>query len=328
MKAPFVDVHDLMKLDAEATVTEITQAIQDQVRYALGRRGAIVAISGGIDSSVVAQLCVRALGPEHVIGLLLPECESSDATLPLSQLLADHLGIRTFREDISPILEACGCYRRRDEAIQSLIPEYGPGYKSKLVNEGLLETGNSHIFYLVVEAPDGQQQKVEAPGDVLMQVVAATNFKQRTRKMLEYHYADRFHYAVTGTPNRLEYELGFFVKNGDGSADLKPISHLYKSHVFQLARHMALPQTLLEQTPSTDTYSLAQTQEEFYFAMPLEILDLCLYCKNNGYSFEQTAQAAGLTAEQVKTVFADIVSKRSMGEYLQSTAPEGGEGVA
>jgi NAD+ synthase len=316
MKPPFAEVHPLMRLDAAAETARIARAIREQVHFALGRRGAIVAISGGIDSSVVAALCVRALGRENVIGLLLPECESSGNTLPLSQRLADHLGIRTFREDISPILEACGCYRRRDEAIRSLIPAFGPGCKSKLVNEGLLETGNSHVFYIVAETRDGGQRKVEAPIDVLMQVVAATNFKQRTRKMLEYHYADRFHYAVAGTPNRLEYELGLFVKNGDGSADLKPISHLYKSQVFQLARHMELPPVLLEQTPSTDTYSLAQTQEEFYFAMPLELLDLCLFCKNGDCTMAETADITGLKPQQVKTVFADMVSKRAMAEYL------------
>ncbi|MBT3294597.1 MAG: NAD(+) synthase [Verrucomicrobia bacterium] len=312
-----MDVHELMKLDAPAAIAETTEAIRTQVHYDLGRRGAIVAISGGIDSSVVAALCVEALGREHVIGLMLPERDSSEQTLPLSQLLADHLGIRVFTENITPILDGCGCYRRRDEAIQSLIPDYGPDYKSKLVNEGLLETGNSHVFSIVVEAPDGTQQQVETPIDVLMQVVAATNFKQRTRKMLEYYYADRFHYAVTGTPNRLEYELGFFVKNGDGAADLKPVAHLYKSHVFQLARHLGLPQTLIDQTPTTDTYSLTQTQEEFYFAMPLEMLDLCLFCKNSGYTIEQTATATELTASQVEAVFADIVSKRTMGEYLR-----------
>lgn len=316
MRRPFETIHPSMQIDAEAVIAATTQAIQQQVQFELGRRGAIVAISGGIDSSVVAALCVRALGADNVVGLLLPESESADSTRGLSQLLADHLGIRTFCESITPILEGCGCYRRRDEAIQSLFPEYTPEYKSKLVNDGLLETGNSQVYSIVVEAPDGSRQRAEAPMDVLLQVVAATNFKQRTRKMLEYYYADRLHYAVAGTPNRLEYELGFFVKNGDGAADLKPIAHLYKSHVFQLARHVELPGTLLEQPPSTDTYSLEQTQEEFYFAMPLELLDLCLYCRNRGQSIDQATDITGLTRDQVKAVYADIIAKRSMADYL------------
>ncbi|MFN3682176.1 MAG: NAD(+) synthase, partial [Nitrospira sp.] len=225
---------DSLRLDASAEVARITSFIREKVVTTLRRKGVVVGLSGGIDSSTVAALAVRALGADRVIGLFMPESDSSDDSLRLGQLLAEKLGIRTFTEDISGILRGAECYRRRDEAIRTVVPEYHSGYKSKLVLSSL-DSSEFRISYVVVQSPDGEQRKVRLTAEAFLALVAATNFKQRTRKMMEYYYADRFQYAVAGTPNRLEYDLGFFVKNGDGSADIKPIAHLYKSQVYQLA---------------------------------------------------------------------------------------------
>ena len=149
-----------------------------------------------------------------------------------------------------------------------------------------------------------------------MEIVAATNFKQRTRKMLEYYHADRLNYAVAGTPNRLEYDQGFFVKLGDGAADVKPIAHLYKTQVYQLAEYLEVPAEIRKRPPTTDTYSMPQGQDEFYFSLPYDRMDLCLYGKNNGIATETVADALGLTPEQVQSVYDDIDTKRSTTRYL------------
>jgi NAD+ synthase len=149
-----------------------------------------------------------------------------------------------------------------------------------------------------------------------LQLVAATNFKQRIRKMVEYYHADRLNYAVSGTPNRLEYDQGFFVKQGDGAADFKPIAHLYKSQVYALAEELGVPAEIRARPPTTDTFSMEQTQEEFYFALPYDKMDLCLYAMNHGISATEVAGAVGITAEQVERVFKDIESKRRTTSYL------------
>jgi NAD+ synthase len=154
------------------------------------------------------------------------------------------------------------------------------------------------------------------PIDVYLGVVAATNMKQRTRKQIEYYHADRLNFAVAGTPNRLEYDQGFFVKNGDGSADVKPIAHLYKSQVYQLADYLGVPDEIRARTPTTDTYSLAQTQEEFYFGLPLRKLDLCLYALNHGIPAAMVAPMVGLTPGQVEEVYRDVTGKRLSSRYL------------
>ncbi|MBK9307221.1 MAG: NAD(+) synthase [Nitrospira sp.] len=306
---------DRLKLDAVAEVERIGAFIQNGVCTQLRRKGLVIGLSGGIDSSTVAALAVSALGPDRVVGLFMPESDSSDDSLRLGQLLAKQLGIKTFTEDISGILTGAECYRRRDAAIRAVVPEYHAGYKSKLVLSSL-DSSEFRISYVVVQSPDGVQRKARLTGDAFLALVAATNFKQRTRKMMEYYYADRFLYAVAGTPNRLEYDQGFFVKNGDGSADIKPIAHLYKSQVYQLAAFLGVPDEILTRPPTTDTYSLSQSQEEFYFSLPYDNMDLCLYGKNHNLPAKEVAGYLGLTEAQVERVYRDIDAKRAVARYL------------
>src|SRR6185295_2851917 len=305
-----------LRIDAEKEIERISARVRETLGHTLKRRGAVVGLSGGIDSSVVAALCVRALGKERVLGLHMHERESSNETRRLSRAIADALGIETVDEDITPLLEAAGCYRRRDEAIRSVILDYKPSWKSKIVLPSVTDSDALRIYSIVVHAPDGRERKARLDQAAYLTIVAATNFKQRVRKMLEYFHADRLNYAVAGTPNLLEYDQGFFVKNGDGAADFKPIAHLYKSQVYQLAAALGVPDEIRRRPPTTDTYSLSQSQEEFYFSLPYAQMDLCLYAKNHGVSAEETARALQLTPQQVERVFRDIDGKRAFAAYL------------
>jgi len=307
---------DVLTLDAETEIERIAQSLRAQVLGDFRRRGAVLGLSGGIDSSVVAALCARAFGKDKVLGLFMPERHSSDDALMLGRLLADTLGIEAIVEDIAPALEGLGCYRRQDEAIRSIVPQYGAGWKCKLVLPSILEAGRLNVTRLTVQSPEGEVSTVRLTPAAYLQIVAATNYKQRVRKMTEYYHADRLNYAVAGTPNRLEYDQGFFVKLGDGAADVKPIAHLYKSQVYQIAAHLGVPEEILSRPSTTDTYSLPQSQEEFYFSLPHERMDLCLYGYNNGIAVEEVAAATGLTVDQVHRVNRDIDQKRRTTEYL------------
>jgi len=307
---------DILKIDAASVSANIESEIRDIVLQRLNRKGVVVALSGGIDSSVVAALCVKALGSARVLGLMLPEADSSPDSLNFANLLAQSLSMRAHVEDIAGILTAAGCYHRRDEAIRKVIPEYAEGYKCKIVLPDQVNGSAYPIFSVVVESPLGERTKARLTLDSYLGVVAATNFKQRTRKMMEYYHADRFNYAVAGTPNRLEYDQGFFVKNGDGAADLKPIAHLYKTQVYQLAAYLGIPEEIQKRPPTTDTYPLDQSQEEFYFPLPYDRMDLCLYAKNHDVQPEEVAPVIGLTAEQVARVYRVIDSTRSATRYL------------
>jgi len=281
----------------------------------VGRRGFVVAMSGGIDSSVSSALCVKALGKDKVYGLMLPERDSSGFSTARGRQLAEHLGIKYEVFDIAQALEGIGCYKWRDDAIRKVFPQYGEGWKNKIIISGGLE-GQINHFQLVVQTPEGVTKQERLGLKEYLQIVAATNHKQRIRKTVEYFHADRLNYAVIGTPNRLEYDQGFFVKNGDGSADVKPIAHLYKTQVYALARHLKLPKEICDAIPTTDTYSLAQGQDEFYFALPYAQMDLALYALNHGHTAEQLAPVIGVTVQQATNVFRDIQAKRRATRYM------------
>jgi NAD+ synthase len=307
---------DQLKIDAAKEVDSIGNFLRVALARTLRRRGIVVGISGGIDSAVTAALAVRALGPERVFCLLMPERESSPDTLALSRGLAQHLGTRFEIEDITQTLEAVGFYRRYRDAVRKVVPEYGEGWGSKMVATTSGDQRGFTFFSLVVANPAGETRTVRLPIEVYLEIVATTNFKQRCRKLLEYHYADRWNFAVAGTPNLLEYDQGFFVKNGDGAADIKPIAHLYKTQVYQLAEYLGIPTEIRQRPPTTDTYSLAQGQDEFYFALPYREMDLCLYGLNHGIPASQVARAAGITEAQVTNAWANIQQKRSTVHYL------------
>ena len=307
---------ELLRIDAARATSEITTAVESTVVRSMRKRGVVIGLSGGVDSSVCAALCARALGPERVVGLLMPERESSSETLELGRLAAESAGITAVLEDISGLLDAAGCYTRRDGAIRSLIPEYGPGWRCKVSLPSVVNSDQYRIFSVIAQSPDGTQRRARVTPSAYLELVAATSFKQRTRKMMEYYHADRLNYAVVGTPNRLEYDQGFFVKNGDGAADIKPIAHLYKTQVYQLAEYLGVPETIRSRPPTTDTYSLPQTQEEFYFSLPYGKMDLCLYARNNGIDAADIGAVLGLTAQEVERVFRDIDAKRRASRYL------------
>ena len=306
----------LLTLDAEQAIGMIPRTLRQIVTNDLRRRGLVVGISGGIDSALCAALSVRAMGSDRVLGLLMPEKGSTGNSLRLGRVVAESLGIQTITEDISLALDALGCYRRQECAIKELVPDFNSEWKFKLVLPTALKSGRLPITSLVVQAPDGRREQLRLRADLYRVLVAATNFKQRVRKMLEYYHGDRLQYAICGTPNRLEYDQGFFVKNGDGSADVKPIAHLYKSQVYQLARALGIPEEIIGQHPTTDTFSLEQTQEEFYFGMPYKSMDLCLYGLNHGVAPAEVAVHAGLTKSQVEFVYEDIRAKRRATRYL------------
>lgn len=309
---------DLLRIDAQDEAARIENWVLDMVGKRFRKKGAVIGLSGGVDSSVCAAICVKALGAERIIGIFTPERECKEETNELGRLIADHLGITAIREDITELLKASGCYERRDDGIRMSVPEFQRGWGSKVVLPNILESDRLNISNIVVRDLDGNEIRQRMNTRSYLQVVAASNFKQRTRKMMEYYHADRLNYAVIGTPNKLEYDLGFFVKNGDGSADLKPIAHLYKTQVYQLGRHYGLPDIVLNRAPTTDTYSLPQSQEEFYFSLPYYHMDIALFAYHNGYTPLELSTYLSITPEQAERIYRDIESKRRMVQYLQS----------
>ena len=256
----------VLDIDPEAETERIVAMLRDSVSKVMHRRGAVLGISGGVDSSVVLALCARAFDPERVVALMLPEQDSESDSESLARQVARQYGVEPILEVITPVLEGFGCYPRRDEAIKRVFPEYDAttGYKAKVVlPQNVLEQGGFNVPSLTMITPTGEEQTKRLSPNDYFQIVAASNFKQRTRMAMLYYHAELRNYAVVGTANKNEHGQGFFVKHGDGGVDVQPITHLFKTQVYQLAEYLGIPQDIRERIPTSDTYSAPQTQEEF-----------------------------------------------------------------
>ncbi|MBE0676580.1 MAG: NAD(+) synthase [Bacteroidales bacterium] len=318
IRKPFTK--DIILLEnVEELVANIVEQMRGDILHRFKRNGAVVGISGGIDSSVCFALAAKAFGPEKVLGVMLPEKDSSPDSEMLARELAAKFGVRAIKEEITGALSGFGCYERRDEAVKRVFPEYDPAkWKMKIgVRQSGLFSNLPPIFYLTIIDAAGNVKDKILPAREYLQIVAASNFKQRTRMSMLYYHAEALHYAVIGTPNKHEQEQGFFVKYGDGAGDVMPIGNLYKTQVYQLAEYLGVPKGIIERTPTTDTYSAEQTQEEFFYQLPFHLMDRFWYGFENGYPPAEVAAVMGETAERVDALFRNFDRKRNTTEYLR-----------
>lgn len=302
----------------EDVCNTIIAKLKTDVVQNLQRRGAVIGISGGIDSSVCMALSVKAFGADKVTAIMLPEQESSDDSKNLALKLANKFHVKTVEENITKALEGFGCYERRDEAIARVITNFDPKLdKAKIEIKQDISQNIPGIFSVTVIKPDGEIISKLLPVKEYLQIVAATNFKQRSRMSMLYYHAERLHCAVIGTPNKHEVEQGFFVKYGDGGADVMPIAHLYKTQVYQLARHLGVPQEIIDRTPTTDTYTAEQTQEDFFYQMPFIEMDLIWYGWEHSYDPEEVGNVMGKTAQEIENIYNSFKRKKKTTDYLR-----------
>jgi len=314
---------NILQLDAAVETERLTNWLRGTVRGKLRRRGAVLGISGGVDSAVVLALCVRAFGPTKVLAVMLPDQDSSPESEKLARQLAAKFGVEPVLEDMTGALAGFGCYARRDEAIRRVIPEYDPdqGDRAKItLPPDLLSGGALNLFSVTVVRPDGSEISRPLPAKEFLQIVAASNFKQRSRMAMLYYHAESRHYAVIGTANKNERMQGFFVKHGDAGVDCDPIVHLYKTQVYQLAEHLEIPDEIRRRVPTSDTYSATCSQEEFFFRMPFAMMDLLWCGMEKKFTAEEIAVGMGLTSTQVQRAFDDLTRKRQNTEYLRQPA--------
>lgn len=309
---------NVLQLDPEAEVQQIIEKMRHNIFDVLKRKGGVIGVSGGVDSAVVLAIAVQAIGPERLVALLLPEMESSPDSARLGHAVCHQFGVRPLVEDVTGPLMGFGAYRRRDDAVRDIFPEYDSTYKLKItLPGGLMDARTLNFFSATIVAPDGQETTRRLRPAQFRQIVAATNFKQRSRVAMLYYHAELHDYAVIGTPQRNEHDQGFFVKYGDGAMDVKPIGHLYKSQVYQLAEHLNILEEIRTRPPTSDTYSAGSTQEEFFFRLPFETMDLIWYGLDHDIPAAVVAGEMDLTEEQVQRVYDDIQQKRRTTEYLR-----------
>ncbi len=310
---------DDIRIDPAAETARIVDQMRQIVGGKLHKRGGVIGISGGIDSSVCLALSARAFGPDKVLGVTMPESDSNPESALLARRLAHKFGVAYLVENMTAALAGFGTYERRDDAIRRVFPEYDSTYKAKIVLPSALEGKDQiNLYQLTIISPEGESRTQRLPLAEYLQIVAASNFKQRSRMSMLYYHADRLNYVVVGTGNKNEHEQGFFVKYGDGGADIKPIAHLFKTQVYQLAAYLDVPEEIQKRTPTTDTYSAECTQEEFFFRVPFEIGDAVWAAMEREVPVGEVAQALGLREDQVLNIQKDIQRKIRSTEFLRA----------
>jgi NAD+ synthase len=312
----------ILKINPEAEVKKIFQFIREMTFKNFKRRGAVVGLSGGIDSAVVAELCVKALGKEKVLGMFLPEKESNPISLEYGQKQAAKMGIQTVKIDITEYLESFKAYQTRNTVIKRIFPEFNESFKFHItLPQNLLEKDRFNYHSITFENRNGTRETKRISGTDWLEISACQNMKLRIRMIELYYFAEKNNYIVAGTTNKSEVMQGFFVKFGDGGVDIEPIAHLYKNQVYQLAHHLGVIEEIITRPPSPDTYSLPVTDKEFYFCLDYELLDLLLYAYENDVPYHDISNVLDLDNRQIEWVFRDFKAKEQATWHLREMPP-------
>jgi NAD+ synthase len=312
----------VLEIDPLREIPRVCDFIREITLKRFKRRGAVVGLSGGVDSAVIASLCVEALGAEKVLGLVLPERESNPVSQEYALKQAGRLGIQALTIEITGILECLGLYGERDAVIRGLLPDFDASSRFHVtLPQNLLDKDRINYHTITVQGPECKRREKRLSSRDWLKIAACQNMKQRIRMVQLYHHAERNNYLVAGTTNKTELLQGFYVKFGDGGVDIEPIAHLYKTQVFQLARELGVIEEIIRREPSPDTYSLPVTDKEFYFCMDFGLLDLLLYAYERELPAAEVSRALGLGQAQVTRAFKDFKAKEGATWHLREMPP-------
>jgi NAD+ synthase len=288
-----ISAEEAMRIDAAQVAERIENFIRQKVDE-FHRDGAIVGMSGGLDSAVVASLAARALGPEKVRALLLPERDSSPDSKTDALLEIERLGLPHQEVSLTPMLSAMGIYGLTPlrllgvRSLKAAIVQHQHRVQAEALGEMPFRAG------LLGTRDLGDKKELIDTGQ------AYTRVKHRMRMVALYYYADLENRLVLGTTNRSEAMTGFVVKWGDNVADVEPLNPLYKTQVRELAKYLGVSERVLDKAPSPDL--IPGIVDGLALGIDYETLDRILWGIEQGWETERIVAAMSVTAAQVENV--------------------------
>ena len=311
------EIPNVIKLNnLEDTVNKITEFIKEEVFEIFQKKGVVIGMSGGIDSAVTAALCAKSIGSEKVLGLILPEKESDPKSQELAQLIAKKFNIETKPIDITNILESFGVYHNKEKIVKEKFPNFNEKCKYRVIVPSKMEN-NIGIPFLEILDDENNLHKLKISSFDFLNLTAATSIKHRVRMTMLYYYAEKNNFTVIGTTNKTEYLQGYFVKYGDGGSDIEPLIHLYKSQIYQLAEKLQLPEEIIKQEASPDVWSFTTNDEEFFYAVPYNVVDLILYARENNFSVEEILKHSKLSPKKIEMLIQFQNQKENKSKHMR-----------
>jgi len=314
------NILDIQNIDS--VETELQNFIKDQVFDKFKRKGAVIGISGGIDSALTCTLCIKAIGKENVLGVLMPEKDSNPKSTIYAKNLCEKLGMRFVTIDITNVLDSFKVYSTREQIIKKYFPRFTNQDRYRIVVPNRLVNNSSislpHLEILDIE---NQTHKIRLSLHDYLDLIAATSIKHRTRMTMLYYYAEKNHFVVAGTTNKSELVQGYYVKYGDGGVDIEPLAEIYKTQVYQISSHLGIPDEIINRKPSPDTWNFEVSDEDFFFGLPYRTLDLIWYASENNIQPEKISIELGLTLEQLELIMDDQRKKWKSSQHMREMPP-------
>ena len=302
--------------EIEKTVASIENFVKEEILEKFQRKGAVIGISGGIDSAVMASICTRSVNPKQVLGLIMPEKESDPSSQILAEKIANQLGIETKIIDITSILESFGVYENKEKIIKEKFSNFNNNcmYSVRVPSK----FGNSiGIPFLEILDDKNKKHQIKISASEFLTLTASSSIKHRVRMTLLYYYAEKNNFCVVGTTNKSEFLQGYFVKYGDGGTDIEPLSNLYKSQIYQIGEFLNIPREIHEKDASPDIWSLKTSDEEFFYSVPYHIVDLILYARENNMTESEIEKISDLSLEQIKKLLQFQNQKQVKSQHMR-----------
>lgn len=304
--------------DIEKTVDSLSNYIKSEVFEIFQKKGVVLGLSGGVDSAVTAALCAKSLGSEKILGLIMPEKESGSSSQQLAQQVAKKYNIETKIIDISKILESFGVYQTKEKIVKEKFSGFNSTCKYRVVVPPKLEN-NVGIPYLEILDKKNEKHKIKISSSEFLTLTSATSIKHRVRMATLYFHGEKNNLAIIGTTNKSEYLQGYFVKYGDGGSDIEPLVNLYKSQIYQLGEFFDIPGEILTADASPDVWSFTTSDEEFFYSVPYNIVDLILYARENNLPVNEIQKISQIPKQQIENLIRFQNQKQKKSQHMRES---------
>ena len=292
--------YDFLQIkEIEKTISSIENFVNEEISKKFQKHGAVIGISGGIDSAVMAAICAKSIDPKQVLGIIMPEKESDPTSQILAKKVAEQFQIETKVIDITSILESFGVYSIKEQIVKEKFSNFNNNCKYRVTIPSKI-SNSAGIPFLEILDDKNKKYQFKISTSEFLTLIASSSIKHRVRMTLLYYYAEKNNFCVVGTTNKSEFLQGYFVKYGDGGTDLEPLTNLYKSQIYQIGEFLKVPNEILEKDASADIWSFNTSDEEFFYSVPYHIVDLILYARENNMTKSEIQKISNLSLEQIE----------------------------